>query len=253
MVILMFSIIKSTAKKTLLKNYKKLFIPILLYELFSVLNVAIFSFGLSAKPSSFIVALLIVLLLFSNIFVLPFLTFLCLKIVVSVDNGVSKDTAIKSFLTCNNFFKIALISLVPTAISLAYSFTEHFKTSFESSAVYYLLLFTLLFFRFYSQFKFLACGYHFVTSNLSVKETITNSFITMKFKFWNYVLYELSFILWTILLTVIIFVGILLFTSLKVSSEYTQLLVPSGFGFMFFYRPYKFLCDLFYVTGNTEG
>ncbi len=244
----MFSKIKSKAKAVLFKNYRKFFLPILLYELFLILSNLIFTFDLSAKFSFLILFLFVI-----HIFALPFLTFLCFKKAFILDNGIQESTAIKSFLTTDNLIKIAFISFVPSIVGLAVSFINYFKPTFENNGIYYLLNFSLFFLVFYSEFKFLATGFLFVTSKLSVGETITNSFKTMKSKFWNYVLYTLSFILWDLLLITIIVIGTLIFKSLKLSSEYSQLFVSSGFGFMFFYRPYKFLCDFFYIESFIKN
>ena len=249
----MFSKIKSKAKAVLFKNYSQFFIPILLYELFLIASNLIFSFGLPAKLGFFATTFFILLLFIINIFALPFLTFLCFKKVVWLINDMQESTTIKSFLTTNNFIKIAFVSFVPSILGLASSFINYLKPTFVNSNIYSFLNFSLFFLVFYFEFKFLATGFLFVTSNLSVSEIITNSFKTMKSRFWNYVLYTLSFILWDLLLTAIIIIGILILKSLKLSSEYSQLLVSSGFGFMLFYRPYRFLCDFFYAENFIKG
>ena len=96
--------LKSQARRMVAKNYKLIFSLMFLYEMFSVISVWIFNFGMHKifwhEINDLLSFLLIVLLLLIKIIFIPIITvsFFRLGILFETNNKLSLST-IKSFLT----------------------------------------------------------------------------------------------------------------------------------------------------------
>lgn len=253
----MFGKIKSQAKITFMRNYKYLFGLIFLYEILSSLVIRIFDFRFSTDYSPFIAVIIIALLVVVKFVLLPvtvvifFRTGICIleRKTVSVNDTVR-------FLTGNKLLRIITVNLVPTLVNLSYSLLKCFKASFNSSMLYYVIAFALLITEYYTEYKFFICNYNLARLSSGAKEIITFSLGTMKHKLSDYIKYELSFILWYLMILIVEIIG-LYFLNLM-NSDVTQLrfVTTSAFGVMFFFLPYKLFSNLLYaesLTNNTSN
>ena len=191
--------------------------------------------------------LLIILLLLIKIVFIPIITvsFFRLGILFESNNKLSLST-IKSFLTRKNILNIVLINLIPNIFNLSYSFLKFFKQMFNDTIVYSIFAFALIAITFFIEHKFFICNYYFALNYKSAWETLNSSFKTMHNKLLKYIYYECSFIVWFIVFIVIGCFALIVSNKLGIDIKYIQLGVPSWFGFMLYYRPYKFLVDLLY-------
>lgn len=251
-VIKVFNDIKTQSRNLVLNKYKFFIVPILLYELFSVIIISILNFGFSkifsGEINYLLSALLIFLWLLIELLVLPVLVMTYFKICIFItEDKKSTFSVIKSLLTRRNILNIVLISLIPNIFKILNSLIKFFKNYYDDTEVYYSLSFILLIIIFIIQYKFFICNYFFALHQSSVKETLKVSFNTMNGVFVKYIIYELSFILWNLLIIIIGLAAIYISKIFNIELKYLQLAIPSGFGVMFYYRPYKFLVDLLYA------
>lgn len=243
--------LKSQARRMVAKNYKSIFSLMFLYEMFSVISVWIFNFGMYKifwhEINGLLSFLLIILLLLIKIVFIPIITvsFFRLGILFESNNKLSLST-IKSFLTRKNILNIVLINLIPNIFNLPYSFLKFFKQMFNDTIVYSIFAFALIAITFFIEYKFFICNYYFALNYKSAWETLNSSFKTMHNKLLKYIYYECSFIVWFIVFIVIGCFALIVSNKLGIDIKYIQLGVPSWFGFMLYYRPYKFLVDLLY-------
>ena len=180
-VVEMLKQLKSQARRMVAKNYKSIFSLMFLYEIFSVISVWIFNFGIYKifwhEINNLFSFLLIILLLLIKIVFIPIITvsFFRLGILFETNNKLSLST-IKSFLTRKNILNIVLINLIPNIFNLSYSFLKFFKQMFNDTIVYSLFAFALIAITFLIEYKFFICNYYFALNYKSAWETLNSSF-----------------------------------------------------------------------------
>ena len=249
----MFKDIKLQSKTNVLKNYKNIFLPVLLYEIFLSLAISIFDIGFF-NGNYFLKSLLLFILLISIDFVvLPIIVIIYYKISICIlDNKKVNINEVTPFLKFNNILKITAVSFVPNLINFSYSLVKYFKAEFNSVLFYYLLVFILLTVRYYVEYKFFICNYSLVLMNSSSKEILNFSFKTMKHKMLNYIKYDISFILWYLVITIIGIIGVFILKLVNIEATQFRFAISSVFGVMLFYRPYRFFSDLLYAKKLSQ-
>lgn len=254
MVIIVFNELKSEAKTNVLKNYKYLFLPILLHEIFSSLAIGIFDVGF-LKNYSFLVSLILITMLIIIKFVfLPITVIIYFKIGIYIlDKKKFHLPEVVRFLNCNNILKIAATSFVPNIIDFSYSLFKYFKAEFNSFLLYYLLIFIFLTIGYYAEYKFFICNYSLIVMCSSPKEILNFSFKTMKHKIADYIKYDISFVSWYLIVLIIGIIGVFILSLMNIEVTHFRFAISSGFGIMFFYRPYRFFSNLLYAKYLTEN
>jgi len=243
----MFKNIKLKARNVVSKKYKYFFPFVLLYEFAGIINLCLWNFGVerifSNEANFLLTSLFIFLCIFIQFLVLPVLVVAILKTGVCLTQGSSFE--IKLLLSCDNVLKIVLINLVPNIFFILNSLLKYFKIYFEKNIFYLLIFFALQIIRYIIKYKFFACNYCFIVKESSVKETLITSFNAVKGMFFKYIIYDFSFILWDLLIIILFFLMSML-NMLTPNFKCLQFLIPSGFGIMFYYRPYRLIVDLFF-------
>ena len=243
----MFKNIKLQARNVVSKKYRSFFPVVLLYEFAGIINLCLWNFGFDqifSNESNFLqTSIFVFLCIFIQFLVLPVLVIAIFKIGVCLTQGSSFE--IKLLLSFNNVLKIVLINLAPNIFLVLNSLLKCFKRYFDESIFYFLIFFTLQTIIYIIKYKFFVCNYYFAANESSVKETLTLSFNAIKGMFFRYIVYDFSFILWDLSIIMLFFLMSIL-NILHPSFKYLQFLIPSGFGIMFYYRPYRFIVDLLF-------
>lgn len=180
-VIKVFNDIKAQSRNLVLNKYKFFIVPILLYELFSVIIISILNFGFSkifsGEINYLLSALLIFLWLLIELLVLPVLVVTYFKICIFItEDKKSTFSVIKSLLTRRNILNIVLISLIPNIFKILNSLLKFFKNYYDDTEVYYLLSFILLIIIFIIQYKFFICNYFFCFTPVFCKRNFKGFF-----------------------------------------------------------------------------
>ena len=253
MVLDMFKSIKKQARQSLIKNYGQFLLPIALYELLAATAYTVLGNVLWDLAPLDTTILSGFLWLAIQLVVLPVLVAVFFRIGVCVtEGGKASLFDIKSFLSRSNIFKIVTISLVPALLNLIGTVFRTYEDSFDNAIVFYLISFSILAAETFVGYKFFICNYHFAKNEGSVKETLKASFGTMKGRFFKYILYLLSFILWDFLSFAVAYIGSKIFKALCIYGFLYDFGFTSFFGFMFFYRPFTQLANLLYAKQLCE-
>lgn len=255
--IIVFGKIKSQAKKTVMRSYKYFFVLIFLYEIFSSLAIRIFDFCFSTDSSPFIAVILIALLVTVKFVLLPVTVVIFFRTGICISDGkaVSVNDTVR-FLTGNKVLKIITVNFAPILVNLSYSLLRCFKAAFNSSMLYYVIASALLITEYYTEYKFFICNYNLARLSSGTKEIITFSLGTMKHKLSDYIKYELSFILWYLIILIVEFIGLYFLNLINIDAMQLRFITSSAFGVMFFFLPYKLFSNLLYaeyLTNNTNN
>lgn len=243
----LFRNIKLQARSVVLKKYKYFFPLVLLYEFVCILNLCVWTFGIDQiilnKVNFFLTLIFFLFCTLIQFLVLPVLVVIIIKTGVCLTQKSSFE--FKSFLSRNNILKIVILNLVPNFFPVCLSLLQSFKICFEKNIFYFLILFSLMIIRYVVDYKFLVCNYYFVAKESSIKEILISSFNATEGNFIRYIIYDLSFVLWDLSIVILFFL-ISLLNILHPHFKYLQILIPSGFGIMFYYRPYRVMADMFF-------
>ena len=232
---------------TVLKNYKYLFLPILLYEIFTSLIINCFDFCFSTNYPTFLLILFISLLISIEFVLLPTIVVIYFRIGICILNNKNfHKTDIISFLTRNNLLKIILVSFIPNLVDISYSLFKCYKAQMNSSIFYFIINFLLLIITYYTEYKFFICNYELALMRYTPKDILCFSFSTMKHKLLNYIKYDISFIFWDLIIIIGGIVGVSVLNLINIEVMHFEILISSAFGIMFFYRPYRFFSNLLY-------
>lgn len=250
----MFKAIKKQARQSLIKNYGQFLLPVALYELLAATAYIVLGRVLWDWAPLDTMILSGILWLAIQLVVLPVLVAVFFRVGICVTEGRKASLSdVKSFLSRDNIFKIVAISLVPTLLNLINTVFRTYEDSFDSAIVFYLISFSILAVETFVGYKFFICNYHFAKNEGSVKETLKASFGTMKGRFFKYILYLLSFILWDLLSFAVAYIGSTVFKALGIHGLLFDFGWSSFFGFMFFYRPFTNLANLLYAKQLCEA
>lgn len=253
----MFEKIKSQAKITVMRNYKYFFWLIFLYEILSSLIIRIFGFRFSTDYSPFIAVIIIALLVVVKFVLLPVIVVIFFRtgICILERKTISVNDTVR-FLTGNKVLRIMAVNFVPTLVNLSCSLLRCFKAAFNSSMLYYVIASALLITEYYTEYKFFICNYNLARLSSGTKEIITFSLGTMKHKLSDYIKYELSFILWYLIILIVEFIGLYFLNLINIDAMQLRFITSSAFGVMFFFLPYKLFSNLLYaeyLTNNTNN
>ncbi len=252
----MFKEIKLQAKRLLRENYKTFLPLILVYELFVILNnvafIVLFEKPL-LEPRDLLSVICAFVILLIDLLLLPIITVSVYKVGLSRLQNVNNITfEIKQFLTPNNIFKIAIINLIPAILGLTYTLIKRFDGSFNNKTFYFMLSFGMLIVEYIVSYKLFISNYHFATNESTVKETLKYSANKMKGLFFRYICFGLSFILWDMLIIAIGVVVSFVCGLINVNYDSIAFLFASGYGLMLYYRPYRFLSELFFCQNIAK-
>lgn len=244
----MLKALKKQARSTVLKNYKSIFPLVLLYGIFSAIKFTILDYWSCIFFFQGAYMLLLPALIVVSIIIIPILGALFFKSGVLLENGDKISfSSLKSFLSKENIKKIILINLFPSIIDLISAVFRYYKSSFESAALYNILNIAILTVVFFANYKFFICNYCFALNEKTVKETLKVSFNTMHSKFFKFLKYDLSFILWYLLFFATIIVVGIISKQFKIDTFLTNLLLRSYLGIALYYLPYRFMVDFQYA------
>ena len=246
----MFKEIKLQAKKLLRENYKTFLPLILLYELFVILNniafIVLFEKPL-LEPRDLLTIICAFVILLIELLLLPTITVSVYKVGLNrLQNANNTAFEIKQFLALKNISKIAIINLIPAVLGLAYTLTTRFDRLFDNKITYFVVALGWLVAQFIASYKLFMCNYHFAANQSSAGETLKYSANKMKGLFFRYICFNLSFILWDLLIIAIGVVVSFVCGLININYESTTFLFGSGYGLMLYYRPYRFLSEMFF-------
>ena len=249
--------IKLQAKKLLRENYKTFLPLILLYEIFIILNnvafIVLFEKPL-LEPRDLLTIICVFVILLVELLLLPIITVSVYKVgLCALKNANDITFKIIQILTPINVIKIAIINLIPAVLSLTYSLIKRFDALFASTTVYFAVTFGVLIIEYIVSYKLFMRHYHFAVNESSAAETLKYSTSKMKGLFFRYICFDLSFILWDLLIIAIGVVVSFVCEAINFDSSSITFLYASGYGLMLYYRPYRFLSELFFCQNIAKN
>ena len=249
--------IKLQARETLFANYKSFIIPsvIFIISTFAV-NIIINYFTrelIWSDLGEFLCGSIILLFLLFEFVIIPVSVVLIFKVAVNTENSTDAKNGIKELLGFSNIRKIILINFIPRLMSSFFAINRSHISALKIIDVKGTLLIVISVISFFVSYKFFACNYCFALNQTSVKQTIKSSFKIMKIKnvLPKFILLELSFILWVLLVTaiyavlkVILSSGNFFMPGISLDKVYTPFLdafFSIGFGINLYLIPYLYL------------
>ena len=238
---------KKQAKAVLFKNYKK-FLPAIL--VFMLMNFVLTFIELNIRELNFIdnfhqdmlIAVIYLIVLFVGV---PVAEVLIYKTCINV---LSPEIQNKE----NEFFRFENIATI-VAINTIPSFIQLLHNGFDSGAFYVsmelnpLISFSISILGLIATFKFFIANYHFAKEQSSAADAIKFSFSKTKKKFIKIVILWLSFILWSLSISIIWLILSNISARVGIPSTYFILLSPFGFGINFFFIPYSYLTYTLFI------